>query len=43
VTAARGHLPVLGAKETGRLRHLLLGSVADGALNRSPVPVLVAR
>jgi nucleotide-binding universal stress UspA family protein len=43
VTAARANLLVVGAKGTGRLRHLLLGSVAEGALNRSPVPVLVAR
>lgn len=37
------HLLVVGAKGTSRVRHLLLGSVADGALNRSPVPVLIAR
>jgi nucleotide-binding universal stress UspA family protein len=43
VTAARANLLVVGAKGTSRLRHLLLGSVAEGALNRSPVPVLVAR
>jgi nucleotide-binding universal stress UspA family protein len=43
VTAARAHLLVVGPKGTSRLRHLLLGSVAEGALNSSPVPVLVAR
>ena len=43
VKAARAQLLVLGAKGTSGLRHLLLGSVAEGALNRSPVPVLVAR
>jgi len=43
VKAARAHLLVVGAKGTSRMRHLLLGSVAEGALNRSPVPVLVAR
>ena len=43
VTAARANLLVVGAKGSGRLRHLLLGSVAEGALNSSPVPVLVAR
>ena len=43
VTAARAHLLVVGAKGTSRLRHLLLGSVAEGAVNSSPVPVLVAR
>jgi nucleotide-binding universal stress UspA family protein len=34
---------VVGAKGVTGLRHLLLGSVAEGALNRSPVPVLVVR
>jgi nucleotide-binding universal stress UspA family protein len=43
VTARRAHLLVVGAKGTSRLRHLLLGSVAEGALNHSPIPVLVAR
>jgi nucleotide-binding universal stress UspA family protein len=43
VKAARAQLLVVGAKGTSRVRHLLLGSVADGALNSSPVPVLVAR
>jgi nucleotide-binding universal stress UspA family protein len=43
VKAARADLLVVGAKGTSRVRHLLLGSVAEGALNRSPVPVLLAR
>ena len=43
VKAARAHLLVVGAKGTSRVRHLLLGSVAEGAVNVSPVPVLVAR
>jgi len=43
VKAARAHLLVVGAKGTSRVRHSLLGSVAEGALNSSPVPVLVAR
>jgi nucleotide-binding universal stress UspA family protein len=43
VRSARAHLLVVGAKGTNRARHLLLGSVAEGALNSSPVPVLVAR
>lgn len=43
VTAARAHLLVVGAKGTSRLRHLLVGSVAAGVVNSSPVPVLVAR
>ena len=43
VTAARAQLLVVGARGTSGVRHLLLGSVAEGALNRSPVAVLVAR
>jgi len=43
VNAARAQLLVVGARGTGGLRRLLLGSVAEGALNRSPVAVLVAR
>jgi nucleotide-binding universal stress UspA family protein len=43
VHKTRADLVVLGAKGVTGLRHLLLGSVADGALNRSPVPVLVVR
>jgi nucleotide-binding universal stress UspA family protein len=36
-------LLVVGARGATGLRHLLLGSVAEGALNRSPVPALVVR
>ena len=36
-------LVVVGAKGVTGVRHLLLGSVAEGALNRSPVPVLIVR
>jgi nucleotide-binding universal stress UspA family protein len=43
VKRTRAHLLVVGAKGASRVRHLLLGSVADGALNRSSVPVLIAR
>ena len=41
--AARANLLVVGSRGAGALRHFLLGSVADGALKRAPVSVLVAR
>jgi nucleotide-binding universal stress UspA family protein len=34
---------VLGARGVGAVERLLLGSVAEGAVSRSPVPVLVVR
>jgi nucleotide-binding universal stress UspA family protein len=43
VAGSRAQLLVVGARGTSGVRHLLLGSVAEGALNRSPVPVLIAR
>jgi nucleotide-binding universal stress UspA family protein len=43
VASGRSQLLVVGARGTSGIRHLLLGSVAEGALNRSPVPVLIAR
>lgn len=43
VASAGANLLVLGARGTSGVRHLLLGSVAEGALNRCPVPVLVVR
>lgn len=43
VAAARAQMLVVGARGASGLRHLLLGSVAEGALNRCPVTVLVAR
>jgi nucleotide-binding universal stress UspA family protein len=43
VKTARAELLVVGARGTGGVRYLLLGSVAEGVLNRSPVPVLLAR
>ena len=41
VNEARADLLVLGARGTGGLARVLLGSVTDGALRLSPVPVLV--
>ncbi len=41
--ASRAQLLVVGARGTSGIRHLLLGSVAEGALNQSPVAVLVGR
>jgi nucleotide-binding universal stress UspA family protein len=43
VASARPQLLVVGARGTSGVRHILLGSVAEGALNRCPVPVLIAR
>ncbi|MGE0159793.1 MAG: universal stress protein [Gemmatimonadales bacterium] len=39
----RAHVLAVGARGTGGVKQLLVGSVADGALDRSPVPVLIAR
>jgi nucleotide-binding universal stress UspA family protein len=43
VAAARAQLLVVGARGSSGVRHLLLGSVAEGAINQSPVAVLMAR
>ena len=43
VSTAQAQLLVVGARGTSGVRHLLLGSVAEGVLNRCPVPVLLAR
>jgi nucleotide-binding universal stress UspA family protein len=43
VASAHAQLLVVGARGTSGIRHLLLGSVAEGALNRSSVPVVIAR
>jgi nucleotide-binding universal stress UspA family protein len=43
VTSTRSGTLVVGARGGGGLERLLLGSVAEGALNHSPVPVLVVR
>jgi nucleotide-binding universal stress UspA family protein len=40
---SRPDVLVVGARGTSGIRHLLLGSVAQGVLNLSPVPVLLAR
>jgi nucleotide-binding universal stress UspA family protein len=43
VRRSQAALLVVGARGTSGVRRLLLGSVADGVLNQSPVPVLLAR
>jgi len=43
VKEARADLLVLGARGTGGLARVLLGSVADGALRLATVPVLVVK
>ncbi len=43
VGTAAPQLLVIGARGTSGVRQLLLGSVAEGVLNRSRVPVLLAR
>ncbi|MGH7312422.1 MAG: universal stress protein, partial [Candidatus Rokuibacteriota bacterium] len=43
VKAERADLLVVGARGVRGVERLLLGSVAEGALGRSPVPVLVVR
>ena len=43
VATAQAHAVVVGARGVSGVRQLLLGSVAEGVLNRCPVPVLVVR
>jgi nucleotide-binding universal stress UspA family protein len=43
VSQTGAHLLIVGATGASQLRRLLLGSVAQGALDRSPVPVLIVR
>lgn len=40
---ARAHVVAIGARSTSGVRQLLLGSVAEGVLNRCPTTVLVVR
>lgn len=40
---ARARVLAVGARGAGGIEHLLVGSVAQGALDRSSVPVLIAR
>jgi nucleotide-binding universal stress UspA family protein len=42
-TDASADVLVVGSRGTGGVERLLLGSIAEGALDRSPVPVLVVR
>lgn len=39
----RADVLILGARATSGLERALLGSVASGALDRSPVPVMLVR
>ena len=41
--SARAHVVAVGARGVSGVRQLLLGSVADGVLNRCPLTVLVVR
>lgn len=43
VASARPQLLVVGARGSSGVRHLLLGSVTEGVLNRLAIPVLIAR
>ena len=43
VKQTQGDVLVIGARGVSGLERLLLGSVAEGALNHCPVPVLVVR
>jgi nucleotide-binding universal stress UspA family protein len=43
VAKARADMLIVGARGVTGLRHLLVGSIAEGALNASSVPVLIVR
>lgn len=43
VRGERAEILAVGARGTGTATRLLFGSVADGALKRAPVPVLIVR
>ena len=43
VRAERADVLVVGARGAGAVTHFLLGSVAEAALKRSPVEVLVVK
>jgi nucleotide-binding universal stress UspA family protein len=43
VAAAGADILVVGARGAGGMKRLLLGSVAEGAVSKSPVPVLVVK
>jgi nucleotide-binding universal stress UspA family protein len=43
VRRSRSHLLMVGARAVAGVERALIGSVAEGALDRSPVPVLVVR
>lgn len=43
VSSTKADILIVGARGVGGLRRLLIGSVAEGALNHSPVPVLIVR
>jgi nucleotide-binding universal stress UspA family protein len=43
VNTLRPQLLVVGTRGTSGVRRLLIGSVAEGVLDRCPVPVLLAR
>jgi nucleotide-binding universal stress UspA family protein len=43
VRRSRSHLLIVGARAVEGVERALIGSVAEGALDRSPVPVLVVR